>query len=47
MGEVIHSGWMNKKGERNNRYKRRWFEIQRLGDYDRQRMGWLWKWLVS
>ena len=35
MGEVIHSGWMNKKGEKNNRYKRRWFEIQRLGDYDR------------
>ena len=35
MGEIIHTGWMNKKGENNNRFKRRWFEIQRLGDYDR------------
>ena len=34
-GEVVHSGWMNKKGEKNNRFKKRWFEIQRLGDYDR------------
>lgn len=34
-GEVVHSGWMNKKGEKNNRFKKRWFEIQRLGEYDR------------